>query len=147
MKESYNLNELATITGLTTRTLRNHLRQGTLHGEKLDGVWTFTPEDVNAFFALPAARQSMEARRNAVVFDFLADRFKRENRACAILDFAVDEEESEAISRFFCESICEGLSDVEFRFTRNGGLSRVILSGAEQPVADLLTRYYARPQS
>ena len=40
MKERYNLNELAMITSLTTRTLRNHLRQGTLTGEKVDGART-----------------------------------------------------------------------------------------------------------
>ena len=147
MKESYTLNELAMITGLTTRTLRNHLRLGTLKGEKPDGAWMFTPEDIEAFFAVPAARESMEARRNAVVFDFLADRFKRANRACVILDFAVDDGESEAISRFFCESVSDGIADIELRVSRDRGLTRVILSGGEEQVSDILGRYYSRPRS
>ena len=32
---AYNLNQVAMITGLTTRTLRNHLKQGLLKGEKI----------------------------------------------------------------------------------------------------------------
>ncbi|MDO4865059.1 MAG: helix-turn-helix domain-containing protein [Clostridia bacterium] len=99
MKEFYTLNDLAMITSLTTRTLRNHLRQGTLSGEKIDGIWTFTDEDIQDFLALPAIRQSVEARRNAPVFDFLADNFKRANRACVILDYVTDDREAKELSR------------------------------------------------
>ena len=98
MKEQYSINELAMITSLTTRTLRNHLRQGTLTGEKVDGAWVFTPEDVDAFMALPAVRKSIQANHNAVVFDFLADNLKPQNRACVILDFAAGIAESAKIS-------------------------------------------------
>ena len=36
--EKYNLNDLAMMTGFTTRTLRNYLNQGLLEGEKENGV-------------------------------------------------------------------------------------------------------------
>ena len=143
MKESYNLNELAMITSLTTRTLRNYLRLGALNGEKQGGAWTFTPEDVDAFLSNPAVRKSIETRRSALVFDFLADDYKRANRACVILDCPVDAEESVQLSRFFCESACEA-SDIELRIGRNRGITRVILSGGEDQVMDMLNKYYNR---
>jgi len=46
---AYNLNQVAMITGLTTRTLRNHLSLGTLKGEKIDGNWSFTEEELEAY--------------------------------------------------------------------------------------------------
>lgn len=51
MEKNYTLNELAMITGLTTRTLRNYLKMNILNGEKIDGIWTFTEEDLNFTFS------------------------------------------------------------------------------------------------
>ena len=142
MQERYNLNELAMITSLTTRTLRNHLRQGTLSGEKVDGAWMFTAEDVDAFMAQPAVRKSIRANHSGVVFDFLADTLKPQNRSCVILDFAVSIAEGEKIVRFFCEQASRS-SDIELRCLQMRNGPRVILSGGEQQVADILSRYYA----
>ena len=144
MKEFYTLNELALITSLTTRTLRNHLRQGTLSGEKIDGIWSFTDEDIQRFLALPAVRQSVEARRNAPVFDFLADNHKRANRACVILDYVSDDQEAKELSQFYCEC-ANHVSDIVLRIGRTPGHTRVILSGGEDTVMDMLNAYYRRP--
>ena len=144
MKEQYNLNELAMITSLTTRTLRNHLRQGTLTGEKVDGAWTFTSEDISAFLSKPAIRQSIESHHNAVVLDFLADGFKAQSRACVIFDYAVDQAESEEISRFYCDCVNRSVSDVDLCVSMNRGITRVILSGGEDQVMDILNQYYSR---
>ena len=143
MKDQYNINELAMITSLTTRTLRNHLRQGTLTGEKVDGAWVFTPEDIDAFMAQPAVRKSVHANHNAVVFDFLADTLKPQNRSCVILDFAVSVAEGTQISLFFCGQASQS-SDIELRCQQTRSGLRVILSGGEQQVSDILRRYYER---
>lgn len=143
MKEYYDLNELAMITSLTTRTLRNHLRQGTLNGEKIDGAWRFTPEDVDAFMSDPAVRRSIRANHNAVVYDFLADAHKPANRACAVFDYAVGLKESAEIMRFYCEC-ANAAADIELRCDRVGGLTRIILSGAEDQIADIVNKYYGR---
>lgn len=142
MNESYSINELAMITSLTTRTLRNHLRQGALTGEKVDGAWTFTTEDITAFMAQPTIRQSIASRRNAVVFDFLADTYKRANRACLILDLPVADDEGEAVSNFFCDSVNRIGADMELRVAREGRMTRVILAGSEDAVMEIAGRYY-----
>ena len=143
MKEYYNINELATITSLTTRTLRNHLRQGTLTGEKIDGTWTFSSEDLSAFLSVPSVRQSIKAQRNAVVLDFLADDFKSGNHACVILDYDVDDDEAQSIANFYCDCVNRQDGGIELRYGRNHRLSRVILSGGEDQIIDILNQYYS----
>ena len=64
---AYNINQVATITGLTTRTLRNYLNLGILQGEKEDGVWMFSPEELKSFLEDPRVKQSVTANKNAVV--------------------------------------------------------------------------------
>lgn len=138
----YNLNDLAMMTGLTTRTLRNYIKLGTLSGEKIDGSWRFTDEAVDAFFADGGVKQSLRAHRHAAVYDFLADTSKKTNRACVILDFAVPDEEGEEISAFFCDKVNRDGADITFSYSRDRGLSRVILSGGEEQVADIVKAYY-----
>ena len=142
MKEIYSINELAMITSLTTRTLRNYLSQGALTGEKIDGAWAFTTEDIDHFMSNEAVRKRIQANHNAVVFDFLSDSCKRSNRACVILDLAVDDARAAEITRFLCEQANQS-RDVELRVARCRGLTRVILSGGEETVANIMARYRA----
>ncbi|MBR6185908.1 MAG: MerR family transcriptional regulator [Clostridia bacterium] len=139
---AYNLNQVAMISGLTTRTLRSYLKMGILQGEKIDGNWCFTEEDLSAFLDRPAVRQASSAKRNALIYDFLGDTYKKANRICTILDFPVSAEEAKDISSFFCEEITKRGQDIEFRFFSAGQLWRVILSGAEDAVTDILSAYY-----
>ncbi|MBR1822018.1 MAG: helix-turn-helix domain-containing protein [Clostridia bacterium] len=142
MKERYSINDLAMMTGLTTRTLRNHLRQGALRGEKIDGAWTFTQEEIERFISDPQIHKGLESHRNAAVFDFLADAFKTANRACVILDYVADDREAEKIADFYCDRVNRGTSDIKFSYGRNRGRSRVILTGGEDQVLDILRQYY-----
>ena len=144
MDMAYNLNQVATITGLTTRTLRNYLKLGFLQGEKEDGNWRFTEEELAAFLGNPAVKQSLSAKKLAAVYDFLADTYKKTNRICIILDFPVSAEEAKSIADFFCQEICQRGHDIEFRFLNERNLARFILSGAEEMVMDLLNAYYNR---
>lgn len=142
MNGYFNLNQLAMITGLTTRTLRNYIASGVLGGEKRDGVWSFTEEEVDAFVSNEAVRRSISARQNGVVLDFLADVYKRSNRICVIMDLAGGPEELQEASACFCKAISERGRDIEFRSRREKQVSRVILAGGEDQVIDLLREYY-----
>ena len=39
------------ITGYTTRSLRSFIKDGSLNGEKVDGVWMFTEDEVSALMS------------------------------------------------------------------------------------------------
>lgn len=142
MKEWYDLNQLAMISGLSTRTLRNYIHSGVLNGEKTDGAWRFTPEEIAAFMDDEAVKRSVAAHHNGVVLDFMADAYKRANRACLMLDLAVNREEAEEASAFFCDAINRHGRDIRFCCRWEKQLFRVILSGAEDQVVDLMREYY-----
>ncbi len=141
---AYNLNEVAMITGLTTRTLRNYLKLDLLKGEKIDGNWSFTDEELEDFLSNPVAKQAIKAKRNAVVYDFLSDPFKKGNRICTILDLPVSDAEAMETANFFCDLINKNGSDIDFRYNPEKGFARFILSGSEDQVADFMKAYYER---
>ena len=129
------------MSGFTTRTLRTDLQRGLLSGEKIDGVWQFTAEEVDRFFAEPFVKEGLRIKRSAAVFDFLADTTKTANRARVTLDLPVSEEEGAEVSAFFCHRM-QDAHDAVFSYHRDRGLSRIILSGAEEQVAAILQDYY-----
>jgi DNA-binding transcriptional MerR regulator len=140
MDRTYSLNELAMMTGFTTRTLRSYLTQGLLHGSKVNGAWQFTPEDLDRFFSERFVREGLRIKRNSTVYDFLADRKKQSPRACVVLDLPASAEEGREISAFFCEQM-NAAHDANFTFDRNGGVCRVILTGAQAQVAKIMEAY------
>ena len=67
----YLISHLVLSTGLTDRTIRNYIASGILQGEKINGLWHFTPEQVEHFLRHPAVRPSILAKNNGLVYDFL----------------------------------------------------------------------------
>ena len=141
MDRNYTLDDIAMMTGFSTRTLRNYLNQGILKGEKTDGKWQFTAEEIDRFFAEPFVKEGLRIKRNSIVFDFLADRSKQAKSACVILDIPVSMKESKTLSEFFCKQM-ETALDTVFTFDWNNGSARVILSGAEESVANIMEAYH-----
>lgn len=143
MEKDFTLNEVATMTGLTTRTLRNYLKMNMLSGEKADGTWRFTEEDISEFLSNPNVRPGIQAKKKAIVFDFLAETKKKDSEICTILDLYVDEEEADKISDFFCSEINKMQEGkIVFSFEKSGKNARVILSGSACMVMKLLNGYY-----
>ena len=146
MDRNYTLDDIAMMTGFSTRTLRNYLNQGILKGEKTDGKWQFTAEEIDRFFAEPFVKEGLRIKRNAIVFDFLADRSKQAKSACVILDIPVSMKEGKTLSEFFCKQM-ETALDTVFTFDWNNGSARVILSGAEESVATIMEAYHGMKSS
>ncbi len=137
----YDIRQLSLITGLTDRTLRNYINSGVLRGEKIDGAWRFTEEQIQGFVSDPAVLPSIRAKKNAAVFDFLKDTKKQKNRCCIILD--IPEGDGKAASRFFCNAICNGgYSDISFSFESVKCVPRIIVTGNTQEVLELVNRYH-----
>ena len=89
-KKYYNINELAVISGFTTRSLRNYISMGYLKGEKIDGIWQFTAEEIGEFLSNPNVAPGIKSKTNAVVYDFMADTEKKTNKICSIFDFVME---------------------------------------------------------
>ena len=143
MEKYYSINDMAKFTGLTTRTLRNYLKMNVLSGEKIDGVWQFTEEELEAFLSDPTVKPSIQAKQNALVYDFMLDRKKTKNEMCTVLDFCVgSKEESVELSKFFCEEVNKADKRVQFSFEKAGDNARVVLKGNEEDVMEILREYY-----
>ncbi len=143
MQDMYTINHVALMSGLSSRTIRNYMKMGFIEGEMINGVWHFSAEAVGDFFANPNVVPAIRAKRNALIYDFLADDNKQGNEMCTVIDNRATLEEANAMSEFFCDAINrEGLSSIRFGFSFNGSHARVILTGPEDAVQQLLDRYY-----
>ena len=141
MSEFYSINDLAQMTGLTTRTLRNYINAGALTGEKDEGVWRFSGRDLEAFFADPGAQRAVRAAQKAILYDFLLDERKKSAQICAVIDVPTDE--PKRISSFFCEKMkAEAFGEsIQFAYEREQTQARVTLRGGISDVHRLLSAY------
>ena len=138
----YTLGHLTLFTGLTDRTLRNYLASGILQGEKINGVWHFTPEQAHALVTHPTARAAILAKNNAIIYDFLLNEHKTSDQCCLILD--LPQSNDKRIIEYFCDSINHGdFHDLQFAFDSISGMPRVILRGPSQQVLALASGYHA----
>lgn len=137
----YLISHLVLITGLTDRTIRSYIASGILKGEKINGIWHFTPEEVDSFIKNPAVRPSIVAKNNSLVYDFMLNDSKKEEETCVILD--LPKGDIKAISEFFCYRISNGnYKDINFSLDGNYKTPRVILKGKPFDVFGLIDEYY-----
>ena len=136
----YLINHLVMITGLTDRTIRSYIASGILQGEKINGLWHFTPEQTESFIAHPAVRPSIQAKQHAAIYDFLLDDAKAGREACVILDFPGEDEKK--LAEYFCYKINSGsFGKIRISFSGMGKSPRVILTGDTAGVMRLVNGY------
>ena len=142
MKDTFNIEDVALITGLSTRTIRSYIADGFLKGDKSSGAWQFTPEQVDAFLQNKTVLPSLRSKKNAIVYDFLGASHKEADMMCVVLDLPSDQ--AHRASTLLCKYMCEIKAKAELRFASDqlGKTTRLILSGHDADVLDLLTRYY-----
>lgn len=136
----YLISHLVLATGLSDRTIRNYISSGILQGEKINGLWHFTPEQVESFISHPTVRPSILAKQHSAVYDFLLNNRKDKCEACMILD--IPDENRKEIAEYFCYRICnEGFQNIRFSFDGVGNVSRIILNGDTAEVLQLVNGY------
>lgn len=136
----YLISQLVLITGLSDRTIRKYISNGILRGEMINGVWHFTAEQVEEFIRHPAAKPSILAKKNAMVYDFLLQNRKASPKSCIIMDLpGTDEKET---AEYFCCRINEGeYKNIAFSFDSVDKTPRVILTGDSAEVLKLVNEY------
>ena len=75
----YLIRHLVLLTGLTNRTIRKYISSGILQGERINGLWHFTPEQMESFIRHTAVHPRILAKHHAAVYDFLLDDRKQAN--------------------------------------------------------------------
>lgn len=136
----YLINHLVMFTGLTDRTIRNYIASGILQGEKINGLWHFTSEQVDSFVRHPAVRPSILAKNNSLVYDFLLEDKKKKQEICMILD--IPQADKKSTAEFFCYRITnEDYHNIRFSFDGVMDMARVILRGDATEVLRLVNEY------
>lgn len=136
----YLISHLVLITGLSDRTIRNYISSGILQGEKINGLWHFSPEQVERFIRHSAVRPSILAKHNSVIYDFLLDHQKTSCGTCMILD--LPGKSKKELAEYFCHRITsEGFRNIRFSFDGVPSVPRVILSGDAEDVLRLVNGY------
>lgn len=139
----YVINHLVMFTGLSDRTIRNYIASGVLKGEKFNGLWHFTPEQIEEFVRHPAVRPSILAKNNGLVYDFLLNNKKTKQEICVILDTPCVDKKT--VAEYFCYSITNGdYHDIQFSFDGVTETTRVILKGDAADVLQLVNEYHSK---
>jgi len=63
----YSIKDLSMISGLTDRTLRNCLKIGILVGEKSEGVWQFSDEQIGESLDNNYVKAAIKTKRNSIL--------------------------------------------------------------------------------
>lgn len=139
----YTIGHIVQFTGLTDRTIRSYISNGILRGEKNNGLWHFTSEQVEDFVRHPAVRPSILAKKNGLVYDFLLETKRAEPECCLILDLPGENEKE--VSEFFCYEISNGdHHNIRFSFDGVEKTPRIILKGDTAEVLRLVNSFYQR---
>ena len=137
----YTVADVAQVTGMTSRTIRNYLKDGTLTGQKIGVQWRFTEDEIKKLFSRQAPGQSSPAQ---VVKGFLGEQERQKAAFCALLDFpGVTELEGMELYRKLQEERGEGISSMSYEYHDEGQLLRIAVSGDTGAAMDLLEQMKA----
>ena len=141
----YTVADVAQVTGMTSRTIRNYLKDGTLTGQKIGVQWRFTEDEIKKLFSRQSPGQSSPSQ---IVRGFLGEQEWEKAAFCALLDFpGVTELEGMELYHGLQEQCGEGIGSMSYEYHDEGQLLRVAVSGDTEAVMDLLNQMKAGMKS
>lgn len=89
MEKLFTVDNIAEMTGLTSRTIRNYIADGRLKGRKIGSQWRFTEADIEALFSASGARSAVgqEETEGGAAADFLRVQKRDSVAVCAVVDY------------------------------------------------------------
>jgi len=94
MEKLYTVDDIAKMTMMTGRTIRNYIKDGTLTGKKIGGQWRFTEEDIQNLMDNGTYRTAYFSNLKQDILDFVDgtnDFVQGEIQACTIVDLYQEE--------------------------------------------------------
>ena len=89
----YTVEDIANITGLTSRTIRNYLKNGSLEGKKIGGQWRFTMDNIEKLFNNKDVTEAIHDNKRQEILDFIDGvntDIKGSIQVCSIVDYYCD---------------------------------------------------------
>ena len=88
----YSISDVAKITKLTDRTIRNYLSNGTLKGQKIGGQWRFTKENIKALFKEQVFEEDISSRAKKYLNDYYDNKLQfNHNNSSAVINITLKE--------------------------------------------------------
>lgn len=85
----YTVEDIAKMTGFTSRTIRNYLKDGSLQGQKIGGQWRFTMENIKQLFNNSIFLNDISRKNRQQVLNFINgtnNDIHGEIQVCTIVD-------------------------------------------------------------
>lgn len=133
----YTVADVAELTGLTSRTIRNYLKDGTLRGRKIGVQWRFTEEDINRLFSEVDGEGQKVIHTEDVISAFVKETERKEPVGCLLLDipFGESNDKREYKERFLklvqespgeVTAVCEELEECQIlRIAIQGNIQKI----------------------
>jgi len=93
----YTVEDIAKMTSLTSRTIRNYLKNGSLQGCKIGGQWRFTMENIKKLFNDSSFTNDISSNRRQQILDFIDGvntDIHGEIQVCTIIDCYCDNQKA-----------------------------------------------------
>lgn len=119
IEKLYTVEDIAKMTGLTGRTIRNYLADGRLRGRKIGSQWRFTESDITALFSAPEAVSSAaQAAGNNAVSEFLKPQSRSSVTICSVIDYpSPTADATAAMSKMISDTISSFIDGDSISFT------------------------------
>ncbi len=137
----YTVADVARVTGMTSRTIRNYLKDGTLTGQKIGVQWRFTEDEVKKLFS---RQQPGNSSPTQIVRSYLGT-LQRETAAfCALLDLpGVTQMQGMTVYTQLEQCCGTGIASISYEYHEESRLFRIAVSGELWAVTDLLEQIKA----
>ena len=129
MKTIYSIDDISKMTMLSTRTIRNYIKLGLLNGSKTNGYWQFTSDDISKFMNNDYVTQSLNTKRNSLIYDYILNDCKSINSVCSIYDYPVENNvEAKSLYNKILKKINSNeYNNLKFSYNYSNNMVRIIL--------------------
>ena len=140
MKTIYSIDDISKMTMLSTRTIRNYIKLGLLNGSKTNGYWQFTSDDISKFMNNDYVTQSLNTKRNSLIYDYILNDCKSINSVCSIYDYPVENNvEAKSLYNKIVKKINSNeYNNLKFSYNYSNNMVRIILIGDPNEINELI---------
>ena len=140
MKTIYSIDDISKMTMLSTRTIRNYIKLGLLNGSKTNGYWQFTSDDISKFMNNDYVTQSLNTKRNSLIYDYILNDCKSINAVCSIYDYPVENNvEAKSLYNKILKKINSNeYNNLKFSYNYSNNMVRIILIGDPNEINELI---------
>ena len=106
LEKMFTVEDIAQMTSLTDRTIRNYLRTGLLKGRKIGGQWRFNMQDIKNFLDSGEVMSAISSEYKQDVLDFIDNvntKISGDRQSCVIIDLYINHDKANSINEKLCE--------------------------------------------